>query len=225
MPYPSPPWTLKGYAFQTLQFVDCDRIRPFIPPEFEIFSVGFGKTIGGIYISTYQADSTLQYNELIVSPAMVTYNGKWGGWITHIYVDNPDSVAGGREIWGLPKELATFNWEGGNSRDSSYQHSITISQGSKQLCSLNYKTANFSFPVNLSLPCFGLLGSNVLQFQASFQSDVSLISGNVNISDDSPFASFGLDHQNLTLSLNALQVTTHIPNTVGTIQGTRPTYP
>ncbi len=214
MSYPSPPWTLKGYALQTLQFVDCDRIRGFIPPELEIFSVGFGKTIGGIYISTYQAGSTLEYNELIVSPAIVTYKGTWGGWITHIYVDHPDSVAGGREIWGLPKELATFNWEGNNC--------ITISQDSKQLCSLKYETANFGFPVNLSLPAFGLLGSEVLQFQASFQAQVSLMNGKLTIPNESPFASFGLDHQNFTFSLNPLQVTTHIPKKMGTITGTRP---
>lgn len=216
MSYPSPPWTLKGYALQTLQFVDCDRIRSFIPPEFEIFSVGFGKTIGGIYISTYQAGSTLEYNELIVSPALVTYQGKWGGWISHIYVDHSDSVAGGREIWGLPKELATFDWEGGTR--------ITISQGSKQLCSLDYETTNLKFPVNLSLPAFGLLNSDILQFQAAFQANVGLIKATLNIPNESPFSNFNLTHQNFTFSLNPLQVTTHTPKTIGTIQGTRPVY-
>ncbi len=39
MPYPQPPWTLKGYAIQTLHLVNIDQVRPLIPLELEIFSV------------------------------------------------------------------------------------------------------------------------------------------------------------------------------------------
>jgi acetoacetate decarboxylase len=45
----------------------------------------------------------LEYNELIIIAAVLGYKGKFGAWISHIYVDNPDSVAGGREIWGYLK--------------------------------------------------------------------------------------------------------------------------
>src|SRR5262249_51799684 len=30
--------------------------------------------------------------------------------VEHIYVDSPESMRGGREIWKLPKELADFSW-------------------------------------------------------------------------------------------------------------------
>src|SRR5919199_4290949 len=123
MPYPAPPWTLQGYALQTLQLIDVERVRPLIPPEFDIVSVLPGKTIGGVYLSYYGSGSVLEYSELIVAAGMVRYSGKIGGWISHIYVDNPDSVAGGRNIWGLPKELAEFTWERG-------EH-ITVRQGNR----------------------------------------------------------------------------------------------
>ncbi|MEB3279252.1 MAG: acetoacetate decarboxylase family protein [Lyngbya sp.] len=96
MPYPAAPWTLKGYALQTLQWVDVAKVRPLIPPQFNIISPWPNQTLGGLYISTYQSGSILQYNELIVSAGLVSYSGQWGGWISHIYVDDEDSVAGGR---------------------------------------------------------------------------------------------------------------------------------
>ena len=45
---------------------------------------------------------TLAYHELIVFSHATTR----GMVISHIYVDAEQSMHGGREIWGLPKELA-----------------------------------------------------------------------------------------------------------------------
>jgi hypothetical protein len=35
-------------------------------------------------------------------------NRRLTGIVTHMWVDSPPSRAGGRELWGYPKELATF---------------------------------------------------------------------------------------------------------------------
>jgi hypothetical protein len=36
-----------------------------------------------------------------------------GGLVTSIWVDDERSLAGGREVWGLPKQLATLRWRPG----------------------------------------------------------------------------------------------------------------
>jgi acetoacetate decarboxylase len=126
MTYPQAPWKLQGYALQTLNAVNIEDSRSFVPPELEIISIFPGKTLGGVYLSAYESGSILEYNELIVVAALVSYKGKIGSWISHIYVDNEDSVAGGREIWGLPKEMAQFTWT---------SNSVSVSQQEKQLCS------------------------------------------------------------------------------------------
>jgi acetoacetate decarboxylase len=46
-------------------------------------------------------------------------------------VDNPDSVAGGREIWGLPKELAEFSWLGGDRVLTFLSVRLTVRQNNK----------------------------------------------------------------------------------------------
>ena len=77
MPYPQSPWTLKGYAFQTLHLLDIDRVRPLIPPELNIISVFPGKTLGGVYLSYYGQGSVLEYSELIVIAAFLNYKGNY----------------------------------------------------------------------------------------------------------------------------------------------------
>ena len=206
MSYLPPPWTLKGYGLQILQIMEIDSVRALIPSEFKIISVGFGKTIGGVYLASYESGSTLEYHELIVSPALVRYGNQSGGWISHIYVDHPDSVAGGREIWGLPKELATFEWENGNT--------IKVYQGSKLLYSLNYQPKKWSLPLSLTLPSFGILDSDILRFQANFKSNLSLINSQFKIPTESPFANLGLEKPGLTLSLNCLTLSVSEPKII-----------
>src|SRR5437867_5261733 len=113
MLYPPAPWTLQGNAIQTLQFVDSARVRPLIPPALKLVSPWPGRTLGGLYLARYGPGSTLEYNELIVVAALTRGAGRFGIWVSHIYVDDPASMAGGREIWGLPKELAEFDREPG----------------------------------------------------------------------------------------------------------------
>jgi acetoacetate decarboxylase len=73
MSYPQAPWILQGYAFQTLQLLDIERVRPFIPAELDIISVFPGKTLGGVYLSRYSAGSVLEYSELIVISGFHSY--------------------------------------------------------------------------------------------------------------------------------------------------------
>ncbi|HAA28493.1 MAG TPA: acetoacetate decarboxylase, partial [Cyanobacteria bacterium UBA8553] len=140
MPYPSAPWTLQGYALQTLQLIDVERVRPLIPSEFEIVCVLPGKTVAGVYLSCYGSGSVLKYSELIVNTAIVRYFGKIGGWVSHLYVDSAASVAGGREIWGLPKALAEFTWKKNSPTVSGYDNSVIVRQGEQVLCRLNYQS-------------------------------------------------------------------------------------
>ena len=62
MIYPPAPWKLQGYAIATLQLVDVALVRPLVPSELEIVSLLPGKTLGGIYISSYGLGSIMEYN-------------------------------------------------------------------------------------------------------------------------------------------------------------------
>ena len=210
MTYPPAPWTLKGYAVLTLQLVNIEQAVLFIPSELEVVSVLPGKTVGGIYISCYESGSLVAYNELIVTPGFVRDRERTGAWISHIYVDNPVSVAGGREIWGLPKELADFSWNDG---------SVTVSQNNRELCSLRYKKGLFNFSTwwtqQFSSGAFSGLGSELLFFENQFKSQIGLLQGNVEIPESSPFSALNLDKPLCTLNLQKLDILAGVPKVVG----------
>ena len=210
MAYPSAPWHLQGYAIQTLHLVEIDRARQFVPPQLEIVAILPGKTLGSLYISEYQSGSVLEYTELIVAPALVKNSGKVGGWISHIYVDNLDSVAGGREIWGLPKEMAEF---------TRSDRQIVIKQQNLTLCSLSTRSNIFSglkLQPNITGYCFGNLNGELLYFGNDFKAKIGSIDSKLEIPQTSPFAHLNLSQAFLTIDLQDLHLVAGIPAHTGT---------
>jgi hypothetical protein len=85
MAHPPPPWRLRG--------------------ELIIVPARVGRSLGGVLLANYTG-GTLAYRELIV----FSHATPRGMVVSHIYVDDERSLSGGREIWALPKELATFTY-------------------------------------------------------------------------------------------------------------------
>ncbi|WP_414548865.1 acetoacetate decarboxylase family protein [Anabaena sp. CCY 0017] len=210
MSYPSAPWILKGNAIQTLHLVNIDRVRLLVPPELDIISVWPGKTIGGVYLSKYGSGSVLEYNELIFASAVVIYQGKIGIWVSHIYVDNVDSVAGGREIWGLPKELADFSWE---------EKRVTVRQGDVLLCTLNYDQQSLGWRQGLGAASFSTMGTNLLKFDFDFETRLGLVGSKLEVGVDSPFAGIGLSQPFATVGCEQMTLRVDAPKVVGHTTG------
>lgn len=107
--YPDPPWDTHGFA------VFCPYVVPRraveVPAPLEPLSAA-GRCSGILAYVEYRAPSPLEYNELIWMPALcrATVAGRTvrGYYVARMYVDSAASLAGGREIWALPKTLARF---------------------------------------------------------------------------------------------------------------------
>jgi hypothetical protein len=70
-------------------------------------SVWFGRTTVVTAWVIYEPGSVLDYHELM-AVVRVRLKRRTFNTVTHIWVDNYASLVGGRELWGIPKELATF---------------------------------------------------------------------------------------------------------------------
>jgi hypothetical protein len=96
--YPAAPWHMVGSLWLSLFKVreDVDATRP-------------AGIYGAAFVS-YEEGSPLTYSELLVAR---TTGKEHGGRvsITDIWVDSPASVAGGRELWAIPKGLCDFTFE------------------------------------------------------------------------------------------------------------------
>jgi acetoacetate decarboxylase len=208
MPYPSPPWTLHGFAYQTLHLISCDRLKPLLPPEFEVISILPNMTLGGVYLASYGSGSVLQYNELIVAAGLVRRDRNWGAWISHIYVDNLDSVAGGRHIWGLPKEMADFTWESGSG-------GVSVRQGDRLLCAFR---PSWHMPL-IRQPftgfVFSTLGQEILRFNATATANWKVAGAHLTIPPESPFSDLNLGHPRMAIAIESLDLTVNEPKVVG----------
>ncbi|GAB3663577.1 acetoacetate decarboxylase family protein [Nocardioides korecus] len=92
--YPPAPWHLHGQLWLSLFTVrpGSDPVHPDRP--------------GGVYgvaLVSYEDPSPLVYSELLVARPV-----RAQAQITDIWVDSPASRDGGRDLWAIPKDLATF---------------------------------------------------------------------------------------------------------------------
>ncbi|MCU0569402.1 MAG: acetoacetate decarboxylase family protein [Oculatellaceae cyanobacterium Prado106] len=213
MPYPNPPWNLHGNGFQTLHLLDVDRVRPAIPAALNILTPLPGKTLGGIYLATYGAGSTLQYHELIVVSGVIYHAGKLGAWISHIYVDLPDSVMGGREIWGLPKELAAFEWD-----VTETTAKVKVKQGDRTLCSLQTQPQPYTNFLGWRQPLwvavFGQKPTELLWFTGQTTVNWKLTNATLQIPTESPFSQLQLGSPWLSFRLNDLTLIANPPKQI-----------
>jgi hypothetical protein len=128
--YPPAPWQLGGQAHFHVLAVRADRL-PSTPDGFRPLVVaGRGLVIVGWV--DYRAGSILHYDELLAAVV-----GRWSGGltatVTHMWVDSPASRAGGRELWGYPKELADFELAidpSGTARATDSESGAELAHGS-----------------------------------------------------------------------------------------------
>jgi Acetoacetate decarboxylase (ADC) len=97
--YPAAPWHMVGSLWLTLF-----RLRE---PVDELRPAG---VYGAAFVS-YEEGSPLTYSELLVARPISTDNDGRRVTITDIWVNSPESVAGGRELWAIPKGLCDFSLE------------------------------------------------------------------------------------------------------------------
>lgn len=109
MSYPPAPWHTHGRSFMQMYLVDAKSLH--LPSGFEPVTVA-GRAVGVLGLIQYVAPSPIVYNELVWMPCLVKAPRRErpvrGYFVEKMYVDSQDSLAGGRELWALPKQLARF---------------------------------------------------------------------------------------------------------------------
>lgn len=108
--YPPEPWDLRGRLYASAFLVPADDVAVDLPPGCSLVRVGGRVVVGAIWVS-YEPGGVLSYRELMTT-VLVRRGLRVLPTITHIWVDSAASRDGGRALWGIPKELASFDFDG-----------------------------------------------------------------------------------------------------------------
>jgi hypothetical protein len=102
--YPPEPWTLRGTGAITTWKVPVSAL-PALPVG--VRATGRRTALVTTAFVRYNDRGLMAYDELLA--AVVVRHGRGVALsITDIWVDSEVSLAGGRGLWGIPKDLATF---------------------------------------------------------------------------------------------------------------------
>jgi hypothetical protein len=102
--YPPEPWELHGRACLSAWLVPVSALPPTPVRPVRVF----GRAVVGTAFVDYRPPG-MAYRELVAA-VLVRQGLRVGVSIVRIWVDSPASRAGRRELWGIPKELAEFEW-------------------------------------------------------------------------------------------------------------------
>jgi len=173
MAHPPPPWRLFG--------------------ELIVVPARVGRSLGGALLANYTS-GTLVYRELIV----FSHATARGMAVSHIYVDDEQSLSGGHEIWGLPKELATF---------TSTRTHFAARQGETTLLTASIRRRPGVVPLVIPAPVVSAAGATL--GHARIKAAPALVT--LDVPPASPFAGLGLSGTRLALAGDDLALTMPAP--------------
>lgn len=106
--YPPEPWELRGQLHASAFLVPLGDVPVDLPPGCRPVRFGRFGVVGTAWVS-YEPGGVLEYRELMAT-LLVRRGWRIMPTINRIWVDSPASLHGGRELWGIPKGLARFEF-------------------------------------------------------------------------------------------------------------------
>ena len=202
--FPTAPWRLEGAAIVATRTVAIDTARAFVPRGLRIVPVLPGRTLAVMGVAGYGPGSALEYHELVVAPALTFSRGKIGFWISHIYVDDAASMWAGRQIWGLPKELATFE------ANTSERH-LEVSQNGTSLALIRWNKVSKLTRAPVFMPAISSVNSRYAYFKSSGKSRIGSCRAVITTATTSPFKALGFDQCDRVIWSEQLSVNVTAP--------------
>lgn len=198
--YPPAPWQLTGQLYGSLWLVPQASFREELPAQFEpVVNLGRLAVFAGFV--DYQPGSVLTYHELLAG-VLVHLKGSWrvAMHVTHIWVDSIPSLHGGRALWGVPKELANFDFK--YARRQRYFKGLATDSKSGPLAFGTFDAMlgmPFDVPFLTPFPNLQILHGKTYATAAAYLSNGHFCRGGLRIPAQSPLASLGIsDRRPLT---------------------------
>ncbi len=142
-PYAPPPWKLTGRGWVLLYRFDADfvqqvgQVAPYADGDFK-------GGVGAVMLLDYHTSPVGPYQELLFIPGVFGHGRGRYHTVTTIYVSTQVSVENGRDNWGVPKQLASFNITQHDERTTQF----TAAQDDNIFFDATLESGLVRFPVN-----------------------------------------------------------------------------
>lgn len=103
--FPPAPWRLAGTIYLSVWRLPVEALPPACLPPGSRPATVLGQAVVGTAWAIYEPPGILAYHELLAA-VLLQAGLRSRVSIVRIWVDDPASLAGGRALWAIPKELA-----------------------------------------------------------------------------------------------------------------------
>ncbi|PTL82817.1 acetoacetate decarboxylase family protein [Vitiosangium sp. GDMCC 1.1324] len=189
--YPPTPWALVGQMYSSIWLVPAERCSlAVVNPELTPVKVA-GRVVVMLGFVDYQEGSVMTYRELFANVMVRHPSGLSGVMSDQIWVDEPRSLKGGRELWGIPKQLARFDLDhrlvGGGFSGRAWD------EAGKLLFEARYGSG-LGLPkrTKVSVATVQPLGGQVTTTLPSVECELRLVRADCDVPADSPLAALGV---------------------------------
>jgi len=191
--YPPAPWALTGQMYSSIWWVPAAGCTVPLDPELVPIQAAGRVCVATVFVH-YQPGSVLTYHEVLGGVLVRhTRTGRTGMTVPFIWVDSASSKQGGRELWGVPKEMARFTFDhnapGGGFSGEAWDES------GRPLLSARF-TGELGLPGSvrpkLALPSLQPLRGELHEAQASIECAPRVMRARYTIPPESPLAALGI---------------------------------
>jgi hypothetical protein len=169
--HPEPPFRTYGSGLAIPCIVSARSVR--VPDDFSVVHTA-GRTLGMLVYLDYRAPSPFVGRELLWLSAVVRCRDRAYRvphslgplyYVGRSYVENPDSMAVGRDAWALPRSLASFSRLGNR---------IAVDAADGTHIAFSFRPRNFTFTAPTSISTLQKGFGRVVCFQARGRAEMQL---------------------------------------------------
>ncbi len=219
MSYTGAAWTLTGSGFSVACLHRLREVRSYIPSHFAIQAVLPGYTLGGYYGLHYDHSPIGPYDELIVFPALVTFGGKLGCYVSHSFVNNERALQGGLELWRWPRQVRRIVTE-----FDDHQWGFDLFEAGEVVFAARGRTLAPAFPFHFSVPFIDDTDGQVVWYSGLFDTQLQFTTARLKMSANGPLGRLSRARRLLSVSFKSLHVVLGHPSVVQTPLIRQPAY-
>lgn len=202
-------WTLTGWGISIACLHRLSRVRAYVPPHFQILPMLPGLTLGGYYGLHYHDSPIGPYDELVVSPALVSVGGKVGCYVSHRFVNSERALHSHWPSWHWPRELRRIETSLGDR-----QWRFQVFEAGRIAFAARGRIIAPAFPLHFSVPFIDDVSGQIVWYSGLFDTEIQLTTARVTIDPESQLGRLKPGRRLFSIGFRSLRIALGDPITV-----------